>query len=68
MRFLFGLVAAVVICAGWTICPVSVRDHLTRSVTPDAETVEEMRAGVEVIVAALSVQSPDLEERDSTNR
>ncbi|KPP82072.1 MAG: hypothetical protein HLUCCA04_04920 [Oceanicaulis sp. HLUCCA04] len=68
MRFVFGLVAMIVLCAGWMVCPVSARDHLTRSVTPDAETVEEMRAGVEVIAAALSVQSPDLDEHDENGR
>jgi hypothetical protein len=62
MRFVFGIAAAVIICAGWAICPASLREEVTRSVTPDAETVEEMRAGAEVILAALTVQAPDLDE------
>lgn len=62
MRFVFGFAAAIVILAGWAICPVSLQNQVARSVTPDAETVEEMRAGAEVIVAALSIRSPDLRE------
>lgn len=64
MRIVFGLAAAILVCAGWMICPVSLRQEVTRSVTPDAEIVEEMRAGTGIILAALAVQAPDLDGDD----
>ena len=60
MRFVFGLIAATIICAGWAVCPVEMRDHVARTVAPDAGMVEEMRAGTEVIAAALAIRAPDL--------
>lgn len=60
MRFVFGLVAAIIICAGWAVCPVEMRDHVARTVAPDADTVDEMRAGTEIIAAALAIRAPDL--------
>ncbi|MGP1274725.1 MAG: hypothetical protein ACQRW7_04830 [Caulobacterales bacterium] len=64
MRYVFGFLAAAVILGGWTVCPVSVQDQVTRTVTPDAQTVEEIRAGAEVIAAALAFRSPDLDGED----
>jgi hypothetical protein len=64
MRLVFGFVAAFVICAGWMVCPSSLRDQVAQAVAPDDETISEMRAGAEVILAALSVQAPDLDETE----
>ncbi|AZU02705.1 hypothetical protein X907_0155 [Glycocaulis alkaliphilus] len=68
MRIVFGLVAAILVCAGWMICPVSVRAEVTRTVTPDAEIVEEMRAGADIIAAALAIRAPDLSDADGESR
>lgn len=62
MRLIFGVLAIALIGASWVVCPASLRDSVTRSVTPDAETIADMRAGTEVILAALTIQAPDLGE------
>lgn len=68
MRIVFGLIAAIIICAGWAVCPVELRDHMARTVIPDAETVEDMRAGTEIIAAALAIRAPDLSDADGESR
>ncbi|MFC4725924.1 hypothetical protein AB6B38_11735 [Glycocaulis abyssi] len=68
MRIVFGLVAAILVCAGWMICPVSLRAEVTRTVGPDSEIVEEMRAGADVIAAALAIRAPDLSDENGDDR
>lgn len=69
MRIVFGVLAVLLITAGWAVDPLGLRDRIAEEVRPDEETVKEMRAGVEVIAAALAIRAPDLgeEERDARN-
>ncbi|MCC5980695.1 MAG: hypothetical protein JJU26_03140 [Oceanicaulis sp.] len=69
MRTVLGLVAALIITAGWMVDPLGLRDRMAAEVRPDEETVKAMRAGAERIIAAVSVRAPDLadDERDARN-
>lgn len=69
MRAVFGILALILVTAGWAVDPFALRDRVAEEVRPDEETVKEMRAGVEVIAAAISIRAPELsdETRDTRN-
>lgn len=69
MRIAFAILAVLLITTGWLIDPLGLRDRIAAEVRPDEETVKEMRAGAERIIAAVSIRAPDLadEERDARN-
>lgn len=69
MRAVFGVLVLVLATVGWVADPLALRDRVAEEVRPDEETVKEMRAAVEVIVAAISIRAPELndETRDTRN-
>jgi hypothetical protein len=68
MRKFFAIMAVLLITAGWAVDPLGLRERVAAEVRPDAEIIEEMRAGVEVIAAALSIRAPDLGEEEREAR
>ncbi len=64
MRVVIGIIAVLLISAGWAVDPLDLRDRLAEEVRPDEEIVEEMRAGVDVIVRAVSIRAPDFAEEE----
>lgn len=68
MRAIFGVVALVLITVGWAVDPFALRDRVAEEVRPDEETVREMRAGVEIIAAAISIRAPELNDETRDTR
>lgn len=68
MRAVFGVLVLVLATVGWVADPLALRDRVAEEVRPDEETVKEMRAGVEVIVAAISIRAPELNDETRSAR
>lgn len=64
MRIAFAILAVLLITTGWLIDPLGLRDRIAEEVRPDEETVKEMRAGAERIIAAVSIRAPDLADEE----
>mgnify|MGYP006310959439 CR=1 FL=1 len=53
MRLVFGVAAIGLLAGSYVVCPDAVRAGINEALTPDAETLVEMRDGLDAIMRHL---------------
>lgn len=71
MRHITGFAAIGLLTATYFVCPAALRTSINDTLTPDAQTLAEMRAGIDAIMRHLEGpgdMSPDAPVRSLTVR